>query len=94
MKNFKNIIFATIVGAFLLLYFSGPSPEKPLLDPTMPQLPISVNNAEDFVKKQESEQLTNKPDNQARIIWTDSVNKAKTHYVFIYLHAPSALQGE
>ena len=86
-----------ILGAVLLLFFSyflGPRPPKPsfrITDYGLPSSPIELEK-----KINESEKLVTglKPDNQARIVWADTLKKEKTKIVFLYLHGFSASQAE
>jgi pimeloyl-ACP methyl ester carboxylesterase len=84
-----------ILGPILLLlviYLLGPSPAKPKWDKTMPVVPQTPVELEQYIGNQEARHKI-KPDNEARIVWYDS-SKKKTEYSVVYLHGFSASQEE
>ena len=70
----------------------GPEPEKPLWDRTMPRVPGDPDSLEAYVANNESKHKL-KLDNQARMIWLDSLRK-KTPYSVVYIHGFHASQEE
>jgi pimeloyl-ACP methyl ester carboxylesterase len=88
-KAFKiiGIILLALVG----IYFVGPRPTypAPTLDTIKPAFDLS--NVEAFVKNREA-QVALRPDNEARVIYADSVRQ--TEYSVVYLHGFSATQEE
>lgn len=89
-KRWKLLIL--LLSSLVVLYFIGPVPEKPVWNTEMisvPQDPVALEN---YIEQQESKHKL-KPDNEARIIWFDSL-KRKTPYSVIYLHGFSASQKE
>ena len=89
----KKLIY--ILFPFLLLagiYFLGPKPKKPKYDSTMPSVPQSSLELEKNVADQEAKHKL-KSDNEARIIWADSLKK-RTEYSVVYIHGFSASQEE
>jgi esterase/lipase len=88
-------IFIGLV-AIVAIYFLGPKPEAPVLNasPTWVQIPDSMRQISEFVQQKESENTQLKPDNEAKIIWVDSLNPQKTKYAFLYVHGFSASQME
>ncbi len=89
----KKLILITFPIIVLVgIYFLGPEPTKPKFDPTMPIVPQTSDKLEKYVANQESKHKL-KPDNEARIIWSDS-SKKKTKYSVVYIHGFSASQEE
>jgi len=76
------------------LYFVGPTPDEPILDKTLPAVPSEPTALEGYIAQRESEHKI-KPDNEARIVWSDTT-KRKTEYSVVYLHGFSAsyMEGE
>lgn len=74
-------------------YFLGPSPSTPEYAGGMPVVPAASAALEQYVYLKEA-QHTCKPDNQARIVWSNDSSKQKTRYAFVYLHGFSASQAE
>lgn len=86
-----------VIGVILLLlviYFLGPSAPKAELTTTLPELKGNLLQIESDINKSEGALPNLKPDNQARIIWFDSLRKEKTPVSIVYLHGFSASQGE
>jgi len=76
----------------ILLYLAGPRPATPVYSETMPVVPADAPGLEGYIRDQEAGHKL-KPDNEARIVWSDSSRK-KTPYALVYLHGFSASQGE
>ncbi len=93
MKRFGKW-FAGIILALALIYFAGPRPSKPDFTIHDILLPASLPGLENYINQSEGRVKGLKPDNHARIIWADSLNKEKTKIVFLYLHGFSASQAE
>jgi D-alanyl-D-alanine dipeptidase/esterase/lipase len=89
-KKLAYIIFPILL--LVVVYFLGPTPQKPNWDSTMPQVPSDPIALESYVAAQEAKHKL-KPDNEARIIWHDS-SKQKTEYSVVYIHGFSASQEE
>jgi esterase/lipase len=80
---------------FLLLtglYFVGPVPDAPTYNPDLPVVPEQAADLESYLAENEHHHKL-KPDNEARIIWSDSTRR-KTEFAVIYLHGYSASQKE
>ena len=90
----KKIVIGLVV--LVAAYFMGPHPEAPSLvaKPTWTAIPDSVRQIAAFVKAKEAENTALKPNNEARIIFADSLHPQKTNYVFLYVHGFSASQME
>ncbi|MBA2500662.1 MAG: alpha/beta hydrolase [Chitinophagaceae bacterium] len=91
MKFLKIAGFLLLI--LILIYFLGPTPSVPVYAKNLPEIPASPDDLEYYILEKESS-LTLKPDNQARIIWNDSIIKNKTEYSVVYLHGFSASQEE
>jgi pimeloyl-ACP methyl ester carboxylesterase len=61
-------------------------------DPVLPAIPQEAGSLEQYVAAKEAAHHL-KPDNEARIVWYDSVPR-KTKYSVVYLHGFSASQEE
>lgn len=86
--------FLGIFLAVFLAYSAGPKPPKPHFNITAINLPSSITDLDKQINENEKAVKGIKPDNQARIIWADSVKKEKTAIAFLYLHGFSASQAE
>lgn len=90
-KVFKVLL--TVLGVLMGVYFLGPKVEVPSLDKTLPEVTSSLESLELKINKEENSITNIRPDNQARIVWFDSIPK-KTKYSIVYLHGWSASQEE
>ncbi len=89
----KRVIYITFPIILLIgIYFMGPEPDQPVWDKDMPEVPQDPDSLENYVAANEAKHKL-KPDNQARIVWLDSLRK-KTRYSVVYLHGFSASQEE
>jgi len=80
--------------AFLsIVYFLGPRPERVNLYPDLPVVPTDLALLEKDVIESENLIADLKPDNEARIIWADSL-KRKTPYSIVYIHGFGASWAE
>ncbi len=91
MKFLK--IAGVLVLILILIYFLGPTPKVPIYSNNLPPVPAAPADLEQYLHQKETD-VTLKPDNQARIIWFDSLKKEKTAYSVVYLHGFSASQEE
>lgn len=82
----RNGIWITVVILSLLgiSYWLGPVPEDPVYANQLPQLPSSLTSLQQYVEQSEATQPV-REDNQARIVWHDSVPTV-TEYSVVYLH--------
>ncbi|MBC8110659.1 MAG: alpha/beta hydrolase [Verrucomicrobia bacterium] len=94
MKKLKKR-YILLVGLSLLFagYAFGPMPDKPQLNTNLPEVSKDFAQLEQNITAQEKIHPSLKPDNQARIIWADTL-KRKTKYALVYIHGYSASQGE
>jgi len=93
MKRFLKWFLAIIV-LLIIVYIAGPKPPKPVFPSTFPVLPDSLPLLEKQINETEKAVRGIKPDNQARIVWADSLKPEKTKVVLLYLHGFSASQAE
>ena len=91
MKKFFKW-FAGIILFLAILYFIGPKPPKPQFSAN-PQVPSELTLLEQKINNDEKLVRGLKPDNEARIVWADSL-KQKTKVVFLYLHGFTGSQAE
>lgn len=91
----KKIVYFVGIGLLLgTFYWVGPKVnfEEPiLLDNTVD---IPIDKLENYIKTKESKISNLKPNNEAKIIWYDTLSKSKTTYVLLYLHGFSASHME
>jgi esterase/lipase len=76
-----GIILVLLIGILI-----GPKPSKPKFDVPIPVLPSSLTDLEKQIKANEKAIIGIKPDNEARIVWADTLKKEKTKIAFLYLH--------
>ncbi|OQD43783.1 alpha/beta hydrolase [Croceivirga radicis] len=95
MKTLKKIMIwvLAIIGMLVLGYVMGPRVKRPNLKLKSPKVTRDLRKLEKTIKVREKRIKNIKPDNQARIVWADSVPK-KTAYSLVYLHGWSASQAE
>jgi len=87
--KFVAILLVILVSAFFL----GPKAEKIKLNQLTPKMPSNLLALETKINNSEAAISNIKPDNEARIIWYDSIPQ-KTAYSIVYLHGWSASQEE
>jgi pimeloyl-ACP methyl ester carboxylesterase len=85
-----------ILGGLIVVlvsgYLLGPRPSKPVYDPALPSVPSGAAALDQYITQGEALHKI-KPNNQARIVWYDSLHR-KTPFVLLYLHGFSASQEE
>lgn len=81
-----------LIALLILFYLVGPHPRFSDTNWPLPAVPQQPHDLETYINKEESKHNL-KPDNEARIIWYDSL-KQKTPYSIVYLHGFSASQME
>ncbi|MGB1217460.1 MAG: alpha/beta hydrolase, partial [Saprospiraceae bacterium] len=81
----KRIILPLIL---LLVCLLGPRLKFDKLDSSMPYINMELSELDNFIKEKESKIEGLKPNNEARIVWADSIRK--TEYSVVYLHGYSA----
>jgi len=90
----KKIAIGLVI--LVAVYFMGPHPDAPRLvaEPNWTAIPDSAKEIALFIQAKEAENKELKPNNEAKIIFADSLNPQKTKYVFLYVHGFSASQME
>lgn len=87
MKNkIRNILFPVVL--LLVIYQLGPTLDSEPTNNKLPLVQYDINSVESFVANKEA-QYKVKPNNEAHIVWGDSVGKT-TEHVLLYLHGFSA----
>ena len=91
----KKLLRFTLIFAALLLvvYLLGPKVDTPSLDRSLPEVSSDLVQLQAEINRREAAMPNIKPDNEARIIWADSIPR-KTGYSIVYLHGWSASQEE
>jgi len=91
----KKILIA--LGGLLVLlvggFFLGPRAQYEKVDNTPAPKRYDIETLDQVLRDRESTVQYLKDDNEARVIWTDSI-PTKTAYSIVYLHGFSASQGE
>jgi pimeloyl-ACP methyl ester carboxylesterase len=72
----------------------GPRTRRRTLKVKLPLLPSSPEALQAMVDDAEAAQAGIRPDNQARIVWADPQQPARTPFAIVYLHGFGASQGE
>ncbi len=95
MKFLRKLVKVAVVltAALLMTYFLGPKVATPNLDRPLPKITTDLAQLEKEIQEREASIQNIRPDNEARIIWADSLPK-KTEYSIVYLHGWSASQEE
>ncbi|MEZ4957076.1 MAG: alpha/beta hydrolase [Saprospiraceae bacterium] len=81
-----------IPAILILAILAGPRPGYSDLNLTLEELNIPLNQLDNYISEKENKIEKLKPDNEARIVWADSIRK--TPYSIVYLHGWSASQEE
>ncbi len=87
----KSALILLIILGLVAFYFSGPRPGPLVLNPTLSNDLPSLYEIENLLAQREAK-FSLRKDNEARIVWADSIRK--TDWVILYLHGFSASQGE
>jgi pimeloyl-ACP methyl ester carboxylesterase len=92
MKSSWLRISLIVITILVIVYYLGPRPVTPRYDPLLPTVPQQPSALDHYVATKEGFHKI-KPDNEARIIWYDSLHH-KTPFSVVYLHGFSASQEE
>ncbi|WP_317174587.1 alpha/beta hydrolase [Aquiflexum lacus] len=93
MKTVLKVLM-TLAIVFAVLYMLGPKIKVENLDGDYPQVPTRLNDLTIFIEAKSDTVTGLKPDNEAKIIWADSLNKSKTPFSIIYIHGFGASEKE
>lgn len=91
-RRFLRVVLL-FFALLILIYLLGPKVETPTLDKSLPEVTSDLTSLEKEINNREAKTPNIKPDNEARIIWADSIPR-KTAYSIVYLHGWSASQEE
>lgn len=83
MKTALKII-GGLVALLLVVYLLGPKPAAPVLKAQLPTINTGLSELADSIRKAEMAIPNLKPNNEARIIWADSIPE-RTPYALVYL---------
>ncbi|WP_136466098.1 alpha/beta hydrolase [Flagellimonas onchidii] len=91
MKLLLKILkgFLLLVALLVVVYLLGPKVNKPNMDKTLPEVPSNLVELEKWIDEKEDGITNIKPENEARIVWFDSI-PSKTDYSIVYIHGWSA----
>jgi pimeloyl-ACP methyl ester carboxylesterase len=81
-----------LLAVLVIIYYLGPRPATPVYDPILPVVPQEAGLLVQYIASKEAQHKL-KPDNEAHIVWYDSV-PSKTKYSVVYLHGFSASEKE
>ncbi len=91
MKKWQIIPLILLIP--IALYFVGPKAEFAPINPDTPEINIPLVSLSGWLVDQENRITDLKPNNEAKIIWADSMPR-KTKYAVVYLHGFSASEME
>ncbi len=77
-------VAGTLLAVLTVAFFTGPRIERPEYPTDLPDVPEDLSALAGSIEVRETAAPT-RPNNQARIIWADSVPRI-TEYAFVYLH--------
>lgn len=86
----KKTWILIIILALVSLYSIGPRVDKPEFNHQLPTINLDLQELEDSLNQSEYYTQNIKYDNQARIVWYDSLIKKKTPISIVYLHGFTA----
>ena len=91
----KKILWSLLIILLLLagVWFLGPRVKYEKIDTAPIELSWALEDLDSLINLKESQVPHLKEDNEARIVWSDSLHQ-KTPYSIVYLHGFSASQGE
>ncbi|UCS91565.1 alpha/beta hydrolase [Echinicola marina] len=93
MKKLLPILLSTCV-ILVIVYMLGPKESYSKLEGEYPTVPKDLQELEAFISKKEDTVKGLKANNQARIVWADSLKHQKTPYSIVYIHGFGASQME
>jgi len=93
LKKLLQILLAISV-LLAITYMLGPKESYSSVEGIYPEVPLDLQQLESYIKQKEDTVIGLKPNNEARIIWADSLHKTKTPYSIVYIHGFGASQME
>lgn len=94
MRIKKRYIALSLLGILILVFFLGPKPDYPDVDPIIRPTQISLAGANAHVAQLNAAVPHLKPDNESRILWANDSTPSQTEYVVVFLHGFSASPRE
>lgn len=88
------VILMAIAMLVAIAYMLGPKERTSDLAGIYPQVPTDPIELEAYLALREDTVQGLKPDNEAKIVWMDSLTKHKTEYAFVYIHGFGASEKE
>lgn len=86
-------ILSGIIILLIIVFAVGPKPEFKKVDNNPSSVRYPLETLDDIIASRETAVQFLKPDNEARIVWADSLHE-KTEYSMVYIHGFSASQAE
>lgn len=86
-------IFGLFIVIIIPIIFFGPKKTYPPIQMDEEKYSFTINNVEEYISLKEGSITDLKNNNEAKIVWHDSVGK-KTKYALVYLHGFSASHEE
>lgn len=86
-------LFALLLAG-IVIYYAGPRPTQPTLAPPTLKNAPDLATLEQEIRAYEAAEPGIKPGCEAKIIWADTLKKAKTPVAFVYLHGFGASHEE
>ncbi|MBV6647506.1 MAG: alpha/beta hydrolase, partial [Cyclobacteriaceae bacterium] len=80
------------LGFLVVLFLLGPRAQFDAVDPIIEPLSLSLDELENYITAKEQKVIDLKPENEAKLVWADSIRK--TPYSMVYLHGFSASRME
>ncbi len=94
-RRFKKRYIPLILLALIpIIYFAGPRPQYETITPDISPLNLSIDQLDYYLKEKESKIENLKLDNEARIVWADSIRKTPYSIVYIHGFSASAMEGD
>lgn len=92
MKRILQVVGVMLL-TLLIVFLVGPHPDAPGLDTALPMVPTELEALEEAIEASERAVPNIRPNNEARIIWYDSIPR-KTEYSIVYLPGFTASWAE
>jgi len=89
----KSTFAFSLILIIVVVYIIGPQPEKPIYNIRLPLVKSNLQALSDSIDHAEALNTSVKLNNQARIVWADSLHK-QTEWAIVYLHGFTASQME
>ena len=77
--------FLGLVLLLLLVFFTGPTVEAPVIEKPLPDLEVAIEELPAWVDAQNAAFPNIKADNESKLIFADSIPQ-QTDYAIVYLH--------